>query len=295
MTAPPPSLSSQSTRAASGCCSVSHWAPSAPPVSSSTTEMTFSSPRGGRQPWRARCAAATTSAAVCDFMSTAPRPHSAPSWTSPDHGSWLPVGGVREHGVDVREVAEDRAVGLAAQAGDRFGRSGAVGASSSHSEPGVLEVGLQPLLARALVPGRVDRVEPDEPGEDVGRLGLEVHQADGRAVRAAARPRARSRARPAPPPPSASSGGRPQREQRRRRAPSTAELPRPRRAPPQQRHRRAEDRADRGRAGAVEERARGRGRAQPVEALAAEQDRTGTTARTRSRRRAARRRGPAAA
>ena len=37
---------------------------------------------------RARCATATASAAVCDFMSIAPRPQIAPSWTAPDHGSW---------------------------------------------------------------------------------------------------------------------------------------------------------------------------------------------------------------
>src|SRR5215211_9056385 len=49
--------------------------------------MTRSSPRAGRQPSRASDVAATTSAAVCDFMSCEPRPHSSSPATSPDHGS----------------------------------------------------------------------------------------------------------------------------------------------------------------------------------------------------------------
>ena len=66
---------------------VRYCAPWSPPTSSSTTLMIFSSPRGGRQPSRASAAPATTSAAVWDFMSIAPRPHTWPSCWSPDHGS----------------------------------------------------------------------------------------------------------------------------------------------------------------------------------------------------------------
>ncbi len=87
ITGPPPSLTRKSQRAASGRWVVSHWAPIAPPASSSTTLNSFSSPRAGRQPSRASVTAATASAAVWDFMSSAPRPHRWPSWTSPHQGS----------------------------------------------------------------------------------------------------------------------------------------------------------------------------------------------------------------
>src|SRR5919201_1000600 len=84
MTEPAPSLSISSQRTLPACVSVSHTAPSPPPVSSSTVTTTSSSPRAGRQPSRASETAATTSAAVWDFMSTAPRPQTKPSTTSLD-------------------------------------------------------------------------------------------------------------------------------------------------------------------------------------------------------------------
>src|SRR3954451_23315434 len=87
MTVPPPSLRRKSQRTRSGCCSVSQIAPSSPPVSSSTTTITSRSPCAGRQPEAARSNAAAASAAVWDFMSCAPRPHTSPSTRSPDHGS----------------------------------------------------------------------------------------------------------------------------------------------------------------------------------------------------------------
>src|SRR3954465_3701965 len=87
MTVPAPSLSRKSQRTRSGWFSVSQIAPSSPPVSSSTTTTTSRSPRAGRQPAAARSSAAATSAAVWDFMSCAPRPQTAPSTRSPDHGS----------------------------------------------------------------------------------------------------------------------------------------------------------------------------------------------------------------
>jgi hypothetical protein len=92
----------------------------------------------------------------------------------------LPVDGVGQHRVDVREVAEHRASRVAAQPRDEVRPLGRlVGGVQLAFEPGILEVGLQPLLARALVAGRVDRVELDEAGEDVGRLGLEIHPGNG--------------------------------------------------------------------------------------------------------------------
>ena len=74
MTAPAPSLSRKSTFERSGRFSVIHLAPRTPPVSSSATLMTFSVPLNFA-PLRARCAAATASAAVWLFMSIAPRPY----------------------------------------------------------------------------------------------------------------------------------------------------------------------------------------------------------------------------
>ena len=44
------------------------------------------SPRAGRQPSRASEQAATTSATVWPFMSSAPRPQTHPSASAPDQG-----------------------------------------------------------------------------------------------------------------------------------------------------------------------------------------------------------------
>ena len=76
-----------SQRTASGCSEHSQAAPTWPPVSSSATNSSFSAPRLGRQPARARVAAPTASAATWFFMSSEPRPQRKPSATSADHGS----------------------------------------------------------------------------------------------------------------------------------------------------------------------------------------------------------------
>src|SRR4029079_17862972 len=87
-----------------------------------------------------------------------------------------PVLGGGEHRVDVREVAEHRAVALAGEPRDEVGpldrRAGELAL-----EARLLEVPLQVLLALPLVAGRVDRVEADQFAEDVGGLLLEVHGA----------------------------------------------------------------------------------------------------------------------
>ena len=143
-----------------------------PPTSSSLTEMTSRSPCCGRQPSLARLAAATASAAVCDFMSRAPRPHTQPSSSSPDQGPWRQPSRVRDDGVHVREEAERRPGSVAAKAGNEVG-PGRVVAQQRGLEAGVVQEGLQELLRRALVAGRVDGVEAEEALEDLGGLLLE--------------------------------------------------------------------------------------------------------------------------
>jgi hypothetical protein len=117
---------------------------------------------------------ATASAAVCDFMSCAPRPHRKPSTTSPDHGSrdqssgsastvstWLS-----------RPSAGPSAPSSARSVATRFGALG-VGAVELDLEAGLLQVALQPLLALALGARRVDGVELDEAAQDLGGLRLQ--------------------------------------------------------------------------------------------------------------------------
>ncbi len=143
----------------------------------------------GASPSRASETPAATSAAVCDFMSSAPRPHSSPSITSPHHGSCCHSPGMREHRVDVGEQAQRRAVGLAAQAGDEI-RALLEPPDEGHLEAGVAQGRGQLLLRRPLIARRVDGVVPDEPREQRGRLRLQV----GHAPMLPAGPVTRSRA-----------------------------------------------------------------------------------------------------
>ena len=84
--------------------------------------ITFSSPDSGRQPSSASAVAAAISAATWLFMSSAPRPQTQPSLSSPDHGSTLQSAGIGQHGVDVAEQHEARPVGAAPPAAAiRFG------------------------------------------------------------------------------------------------------------------------------------------------------------------------------
>ena len=167
----------------------SHSAPSPPPVSSSTTHDDEQVAARRAPARRARApAAAVTSAAVWDFMSCAPRPHSSPSTHVARPRVALPLGRVGEHGVDVREQAQRRARRRAPRRrATRFGRS-SVRPSSSHLEARVAQQAGEQLLGRALVAGRVDRVEAHEALEQLGRLALEVF---GHRPQATRRPDAR--------------------------------------------------------------------------------------------------------
>ena len=84
---PPPSFTTKSQRTRSGTCSHSHFAPWVAPASSSAVTITSSSPDSGRQPSSASATTAAISAATWLFMSSAPRPHTQSSRSSPDHGS----------------------------------------------------------------------------------------------------------------------------------------------------------------------------------------------------------------
>ena len=151
-------------------------------------------------PERARCASATASAATCDFMSMAPRPHTCPSWTPPSQGSRDHAAGVGQHRVEVPEVAEHRpAVVRIAQPGDQVGPLG-LGAVELGLQARVAQVAAQPLGRGALVPRRVDGAEPDQLTENRRNFPLQLlchgrHTTHG--VRPALQP-ARTRPRRAP-------------------------------------------------------------------------------------------------
>ena len=155
----------------SGRFSVIHLAPSTPPVSSSGTAMTFSVPPnlapragqagrgdglGGRLVLHVDRAAAVQEA-VADLG--APR-------------VGAPVLRVGEHGVDVAQVAEARPV-AAAQRRDQA-RALRLGAGQLDGQPRVLQVAREPLQARPLVAGRIDRLEADQAGQDLGGLVLQL-------------------------------------------------------------------------------------------------------------------------
>ncbi len=69
----------------SGCRSASHSAPFPPPASSSAVN-TSRIGRRGAAPARARARTTPSTMASKSFMSTAPRPHTHPSVTSPENG-----------------------------------------------------------------------------------------------------------------------------------------------------------------------------------------------------------------
>ncbi len=111
------------------------WRRASAPASSSAVTITSSSPDSGRQPSSASAVAAATSAATWLFMSSAPRPQTQPSFSSPDHGSTRPVVGVGEHRVDVAEVGEPRAVARRRAGARRGSAARRRPTSSSHSKP----------------------------------------------------------------------------------------------------------------------------------------------------------------
>ncbi len=88
-----------------------------------------------------------------------------------------PLGGVREHRVDVAEVAERGPRLRAAQPREQI-RSVGLGAEQLALEPGVREQRLEVLLRLALVAGRIDGVEANEAAEDLLGLGGEGVRAE---------------------------------------------------------------------------------------------------------------------
>ena len=87
-----------------------------------------------------------------------------------------PVLGRREHGVDVRQQAQRRPVGAAAQPRDEV-RALVHGAQQRDLEAGAAQLGGEHLLRDALVAGRVDRVRADQALKKLRRLLLQVRHA----------------------------------------------------------------------------------------------------------------------
>ena len=81
-----PSLTTTSAATRSPCSRNSHPAPLSPSVSSSAVAARIRSRVSGRSPRWASTSNWSIVATMC-FMSTAPRPHTQPSWSSPANGS----------------------------------------------------------------------------------------------------------------------------------------------------------------------------------------------------------------
>ena len=137
--------------------------------------MIFSSPRGGRQPSRASARARhDLGRGLGLHVERAAAPHVAVVQLARPRVA-RPVLRRGEHGVDVGEVAEHRAVGLAAQPRDQV-RALVLDAVELALEARLGQVVAQVLLAFPLLPRRVDGVEADQVAEDVGGLLLQVHR-----------------------------------------------------------------------------------------------------------------------
>ena len=138
------------------------------PTSSSAAATKIRSPAGSK-PSRASDAIATALAATWPFMSSAPRPHTWPSLISPDQGSTDHSAGSAST-VSVWDMSKRRGPpprpGMRAT---RFARSGTF-AYSSQRDAVVLEVLAEELGRPRLVARRVDRVDLDEPLEEVDDL-----------------------------------------------------------------------------------------------------------------------------
>ena len=83
---PPNSVTRKSALTSSQAFSVSHCAPYVPSASSSATAEKMSVPFGRKPCWSNRFTA-TAIEPVTSSMSTAPRPHTSPSMSSPPKGS----------------------------------------------------------------------------------------------------------------------------------------------------------------------------------------------------------------
>ena len=147
---PPPSLSRKSQRTWSGWCS----AATSRPRSRRPPRRRRPRRAGRRARGASRSApsaqAAATSAAVWDFMSSAPRPHRKPSARSPDHGSCVQAAGSAS---TVSTWESRHSVGPSAAAAQPGDEVGAVlgGAEQLALEAGGLQVRGEVLLRRALV------------------------------------------------------------------------------------------------------------------------------------------------
>ena len=134
--------------------------PTSSPTSSSAAATKIRSP-AGRKPSRASEAIATALAATWPFMSSAPRPQTSSSSEVAGPRVALPLGRVGEHGVGVREEREPRTAARAGDARDEVGPLGLARVELDR-DAALLEVLPQELGGDRLVPGRVDRVEPDQ-------------------------------------------------------------------------------------------------------------------------------------
>ena len=97
-------------------------------------------------------------------------------------GVEAPLVGVGRHGVDVAEQAERLPGRLAGQAGDQVRVIG-LGGQQRAFEARLAQARRQQILRRSLVAGRVDRVEADQLGEQLDRVGSQPAAGDRRLLR----------------------------------------------------------------------------------------------------------------
>ena len=159
----------------SGCSWTRNLAPQLPPASSSAVNASTTS-RSGLRPSRIRFLMTARTIASMSFMSTAPRPQTQPSASSPANGSRRQSSGVGRDDVEV-PVDEE---GGAAPVGP-FDPGDEAGPLRVRLEHGGLDADLAeeardvlggPPLARAGVVTRVGGVDPDQVSADVDDLIL---------------------------------------------------------------------------------------------------------------------------
>ena len=144
------------------------------PISSSAVAAKIRSPAGSN-PSRASDAIATALAATWSFMSSAPRPQTQPSRSSPDHGSTDHSAGSAST-VSVCESSEQaRPVAATTDSRHQVRPLGDTRVELA-LDTERLEVRAQQLGRRGLVPGRVDRVQPDQRLEELDGLVAQAHR-----------------------------------------------------------------------------------------------------------------------
>ena len=127
-------------------------------------------------------------------MSSAPRPQTSPSRSSPDHGSSCHSAGSAS---TVSVCESSSRLGPSPRPGmraTRFARSGTF-AYSSHSTPISAQVVAQELGGERLVAGRVDRVEPDQLLEELDASSRRLPLLQRRVPRISTYSRCRARRR----------------------------------------------------------------------------------------------------